>query len=337
MKGKHVVIPIFVPHKGCPFDCIYCNQKNISGQKEEMTEEKMRSIIEAHIESTRKDSFMEIGFYGGSFTGIEKEDQLKLLNIANEYIEGGWVRGIRLSTRPDYISESILEYLKSCNVSTIELGVQSLDNEVLAKSCRGHTAESVYKACKLIKSMGFILGIQTMIGLPGDNYEKSLNTARKVVELLPDIVRIYPTLVIKSTYLEDMYKRGNYEPLDMECAVSMCAELLEIYSKDNINVIRVGLQPTENIKEGADIVAGPFHPAFRQLAESRLARNIVERIIDEKGLYKKSEIVICADAKKISDVVGQKRQNITYLKQKYNFSRVIVKCYDEYEICDVKY
>lgn len=338
MAGKHIVIPIFIPHKGCPFDCIYCNQKNISGQKDEINEDKMISIIESHISSACEDAYIEIGFYGGSFTGIEREEQYKYLETANKYIKKGRVKGIRLSTRPDYISEEILDYLNEYSVRAIELGVQSLDDEVLKKSCRGHSAQDVYNASGLIKEKGFILGIQTMIGLPGDSKEKALLTSQKVVELKPDILRIYPTLVVKDTYLEKMYTKGEYTPLELDEAVELCAKLLDIYEENNINVIRIGLQPTESINEGGDVVAGPFHPAFRQLVESRLALNIIEKAIIEKNLSKKSCITICTDRKKISNVVGQKRKNVDYLRKKYNYDKIIVReCNVEQELYDIKY
>ncbi|MFZ5986905.1 MAG: elongator complex protein 3 [Bacillota bacterium] len=335
---RHIVIPIFIPHKGCPFDCIYCNQKNISGQKEDMTKDKMRLVVESHINTALPNSFIEIGFYGGSFTGIDKDEQLQFLETAYEYIKRGKIKGVRLSTRPDYISQEILDYLKIYKVSTIELGVQSLNEEVLVKSCRGHSIEDVVRACELIRKNGFTLGIQTMLGLPGDSFERALNTGEKVVELMPDIVRIYPTLVIKDTYLEKMYKQGKYTPLRLDEAVDLCAKLLELYRNNNINVIRIGLQPTESINEGGDIIAGPFHPAFRQLVESKLALNSIEEMIKQKNLSGKDTIVICTSSEKISDVIGQKKSNISYLKEKYKFDIIKVKtCEDEHELYDIKY
>jgi histone acetyltransferase (RNA polymerase elongator complex component) len=338
MKTKHIVIPIFIPHKGCPFDCIYCNQKKISGQRDEMTEEKMVSEIESYLSTASKDTCIELAFYGGSFTGIEKSEQFKFLKIANEYIKKGNIKAIRLSTRPDYISGDILDYLKEYKVRTIELGVQSLDNEVLEKSCRGHSQEVVFDSSKLIKENGFVLGIQTMIGLPGDTDEKALETAKKVVGLKPDLLRIYPTLVIKDTYLEKMYNKGEYTPLSLEDAVGLCAKLLRIYRKNNINVIRIGLQPTESINGNGDVVAGPFHPAIRQLVESKLALSIIEEIIEQNNLSKKSSLTIGTSRKKISDVVGQKRSNVNYLKEKYGYESVTIREFsDAHEINDIKY
>ncbi len=324
MELRHFVIPIFVPHKGCPFDCIYCNQKKISGHVDEITEHSMRSTIEDHLASIKDNSYVEIGFYGGSFTGIEKEQQLQLLKIAKEYIDNGKVQSIRLSTRPDYINTDILGYLKEYHVETIELGVQSLDDEVLRKSCRGHCVNDVITSSHLIKENGFKLGIQTMIGLPGDSKWKDIYTAKKVVELKPDIVRIYPTLVIKGTVLEKMYYNGEYIPLSLEDAVDICAELIQIYEENGIKVIRVGLQATENINENSDVVAGPFHPALRQLAESRIFLNKINEQIIRNGLGKEKRILIKTGTGYISSVIGQKKANIRYLKEKYSFEDVKV-------------
>lgn len=337
-KLKHIVIPIFIPHKGCPYDCIFCNQKKISGQREDVTESFMRATIESHLNTISEESLVEIAFFGGSFTGIDREEQLKFLKIANDYIDNGPVRSIRLSTRPDYINDDILSYLKYYRVSIIELGVQSLDNEVLVKSNRGHSVDDVLSSSKMIKDNGFVLGIQTMIGLPGDDFEKAINTAKKVVELSPDIVRIYPTLVIKGTYLEKLYNMGQYTPISVENAVELCASLLDIYEINNINVIRVGLQPTDSICDGGDVIAGPFHPAIRQLVEAKRALRYVEGIIVKNNLANRESLVILADKKDVSVIIGQKKSNIVYLKEKYGYDKIKV-CADinECELYDVKY
>lgn len=325
MGKKHMVIPVFIPHKGCPFDCIYCNQKIISGQTEEMTVEKMDEIICSHLSTARRDSYIEIGFFGGSFTGIEAEKQIMFLELANKYILQGKIKGIRLSTRPDYIDSEILHRLKEYNVKIIELGVQSLDEDVLKKSGRGHGTDDVYKACSLIKKSGIGLGIQTMIGLPGSNFSKDLDTAQKVVELKPQIVRIYPTLVVKNTYLEKMYSEGSYTPLELEEAVNLSAKILELYNKNGVKVIRIGLQPTDNINDNFDVVGGPFHPSFRQLVESRLWLYRIENYIKEYSLFKEHDIIIYTDRKYICDIIGQRRGNIEYLKDKYQFRRILIK------------
>lgn len=323
--ARHTVIPVFVPHKGCPHDCIFCNQKKISGQIEDMTPEAMEEIISEHLSTIRKDTFVEIGFYGGSFTGIEQEKQRELLGIAYKYVQQGLVQEIRLSTRPDYISSEILELLGQYGVRTIELGVQSLDENVLLLSNRGHTVQDVYNAASLIKQAGFRLGIQTMVGLPGDSREKDIATAGKVISIAPEIVRIYPALVIKGTYLETMLVKGEFTPLSLDEAVDICAELLEMYEENGINVIRLGLQPTDSINEGAEVAAGPFHAAFRQLVESRLALKLTETEILKQGLENEKDIIIYTGKGSVSDIVGQKRCNIEYLKSRYGFNSIKAK------------
>jgi histone acetyltransferase (RNA polymerase elongator complex component) len=320
-----MVIPIFIPHKGCPFDCIYCNQKTISGQVQEIKISEIYDIITSYVESAPKGTHIEVGFYGGSFTGIEKEQQIAYLKAAYAFVASGDIEGIRLSTRPDYINIHVLEYLKQYGVKTIELGVQSLDNEVLRISNRGHNREIVFDSSYLIRDAGFELGIQTMIGLPGDSKEKDLSTALSVLQLSPKIVRIYPTLVIKDTYLENLFLKGEYIPVSLENAVDICSDLLDIYESSGINVIRIGLQPTESINEGRDVIAGPFHPAFRQLVESKSYLNKIEMLILQNNIQKKDKFEIYTKEKYLSNVVGQKRQNITYLKNKYGFKDISVK------------
>jgi len=305
---------------------------------DEVSESSVRAVIESHLNTISRGSLIEIAFFGGSFTGIDREEQIRYLEIANEYIQNGPVGSIRLSTRPDYIDDDILTYLKKYNVSVIELGVQSLDREVLEKSNRGHSIEDVLTSSKKIKDKGFSLGIQTMIGLPGDSFEKAVDTAKKVVELAPDIVRIYPTLVVKGTYLERLYNTGQYKPLSLEEAVDLCAVLMEIYESNHINVIRVGLQPTDNICDGGDVVAGPFHPAIRQLVESRRALKDIEEIIVKNKLTGKKTLAILADKKDVSVIIGQKKSNIKYLKERYNYEEI--KVYTDSNKCecyDVKY
>ncbi|MDP4180056.1 MAG: radical SAM protein [Bacillota bacterium] len=329
MSKKNIVIPVFIPHKGCPYDCIYCNQKLISGQVEEMTVEKMHKTVIDHLSTADIDSHIEIGFYGGSFTGIDVEKQILFLEAANLYFKQGKIHGIRLSTRPDYIDSDILKRLKKYNVNTIELGVQSLDNETLKISGRGHDSTRVYKACGLIKEFGIKLGIQTMIGLPGSDFQKDIKTAHEVVALNPDIVRIYPTLVVKNTYLEKMYLEGVYKPLSLEEAVEISAYLLNLYNENNIKVIRIGLQPTDNINENIDVVGGPFHPSFRQLVESKLLLTKIENYLKEYSLCKERGIIIYTGKKCISNIIGQRRENIEYLKGKYKFEQILVKCIED--------
>ncbi len=321
---KNRIIPIFIPHKGCPFDCVFCNQRKISGQIEELNKEEIESLINSYLETLKSEDYLEVAFFGGSFTGIPIELQREYLGIAKRYLDEGCIKSIRLSTRPDYINATILEQLREFSVRTIELGVQSLDSEVLSKSNRGHTVEQVYKACEMIKKAGFDLGIQTMTGLPGDTYQKSIDTANKVIELNPRIVRIYPALVIKDTYMEKMYANKLYTPFSLEETVELCAELMDMYEGVGIKVIRVGLQSTDNINDKMDVVAGPFHPAIRQLVESRRLLHQLENKLGSLHLKENQDLIIIADRKSISDVIGQNKSNVMLLKEKYGIGRIKV-------------
>jgi histone acetyltransferase (RNA polymerase elongator complex component) len=239
---------------------------------------------------------------------------------------------MRLSTRPDYINKEILDLLVRYEVKTIELGVQSLDEEVLKCSNRGHSIEAVTQAAQMIKLRGISLGIQTMVGLPGDTNEKAILTAKKVVQLAPSIVRIYPTLVIKNTYLQKMYQEGRYIPLTVEEAVDLCAELLEIYEENSIKVIRIGLQPTESISENGEVEAGPFHPAFRQLVQSKLFLNKMIKYIKSNNLGSLNDIVIECNPRDVSNIIGQKRKNIICLKKEFNFKNIEIR-----EVAEAKF
>lgn len=322
MSKKNFIIPIFIPHKGCSFDCIFCNQRSISGQTKDVTLSDVKETIDSYLKTIMDGVIPEVAFYGGSFTGIEITDQTEFLECAYEYVKDGKVSSIRLSTRPDYINDDILKNLKKYGVSTIELGVQSLDDNVLRMSHRGHTAWDVKNAVKLIKDYGFNLGIQTMIGLPHDTKDIALDTARKVIEFSPYCVRIYPTMVIRNTYLAKMLDRGEYKPLTLDEAVDICSDLCKLYYDHGINVIRVGLQPTDNITDGGDVIAGPFHPAFRQLVDSRLFRMRIENEILKNDLKDKVDIYV--DDRCVSLAVGQRKSNIRYFKGKFNMRQVKV-------------
>ena len=247
---KQYIIPIFVPHLGCPNDCVFCNQKSISGQTKQVTKEDVKNTIENHLKYVKENSIVEVAFFGGSFTGIEKEKQIELLSAAYEYIKNKKVQSIRISTRPDYINRDVLKTLKKYKVKTIELGVQSANDYILKKAERGHTFEDVKKASKMIRFYGFSLGHQMMVGLPESTHLDEINTAKQLIKLKPKMVRIYPVLVIKGTKLEKDYNAGNYKALTVVQADETCKELVKLFVKKKIEVIRIGLQPT-------DIIASP--------------------------------------------------------------------------------
>jgi len=320
---KNVVIPIFVSHQGCPNDCVFCNQRKIAMQERAFDELGIRTTIEEYIKSIKdkKNTDIDIAFYGGSFTGIDLKLQNKYLNIAEEYVKLGYIRGIRMSTRPDYINKEILDNLKNYTVVLIELGVQSFDETVLKLSERGHSVEDVYKAIKVLKEYGFDYGIQLMIGLPGDSKDISINSAIKASQLEPKTIRIYPTLIIKETKLEEMYYLGSYRPLSLENAVDVATEMYKIFIDRNINVIRIGLQATDNITTGEDVVAGPFHSAFRHLVESKIILEELESKIDALNVKGKILEIVTLN-RNISEIVGINRSNIKYLEKKFEIKKI---------------
>ena len=326
---KEYIIPIFVPHLGCPNDCTFCNQKKISGQKKNISGNDVKKIIEYYLSNFRENARrVEVAFFGGSFTGIDTKMQEELLSAANYYIKIGKVDSIRISTRPDYISQDILDLLKKYNVQTIELGVQSANDFILKKCKRGHSFEDVKKASKLIRKNKFTLGHQMMVGLPESNQKDEIETAKKLIKLQPKIIRIYPVLVIKDTKLAEDYTNGEYFPNTLEQAVETASILLKMFRKKNIDVIRIGLQSTDEIcnpeNEGSQVVAGPYHPAFRQLVESRICYEEISRKIGKLN-NKVKKVRVGVNENYINNFVGHKRENVNRIKEIYNVDMIIEK------------
>lgn len=323
---KQYIIPIFVPHLGCPNDCVFCNQKSISGQTKQITKEDVKNIIEEHLKYINENVKTEVAFFGGSFTGIEEEKQIELLEAAYEYIKNKKIDSIRISTRPDYINKEILKRLKKYKVKTIELGVQSANDYVLKKAGRGHTFEDVKKASKLIRLYGFNLGHQMMVGLPESTKLDDINTAKQLIKLKPKMVRIYPVLVIKNTKLEKDYNSGKYNPLTVVQAVEICKELVKIFANKKIDVIRIGLQPTDTISnpqnKNSEVVAGPFHPAFRQLVESGMWYDVILTKIKKLNV-KVKEVEVVVNPIDVNNVIGQKKENIKNLKETYDVDLIV--------------
>lgn len=321
MSKSHYIIPIFVPHVGCPHECVFCNQNSITGVSDnEVNSTTTRNIIDEYLSTIdRKNSIVEVSFYGGTFTAIPMNKQKELLAVAKHYKDAEKIDFIHLSTRPDYIDDVILKNLNEYSVDIIELGVQSMDNDVLLKSGRGHSSDDVIKASKLIKEYGFILGHQIMIGLPGADPEKDIKTAKEVIKLKPDIARIYPALVIKDTPMEKMYKSGLYKPYTLSEAVKISRVIYAMFVSNDIDVIRIGLQPTEEINYGKDLISGPFHPSIRELVEG----SIYNKIIYEKTKHitnKKIEIYI--NDKDLSKLYANKKEffnDIKLLNKTNNF------------------
>lgn len=254
----------------CPFRCIYCNQHVISGQQQMPSDSEIISTIEQHLSTFPKEAEVELGFFGGTFTGLPLEEQERLLALVRTYIIYNNIRSIRLSTRPDYITQENIDLLCRYGVKTVELGVQSLDDDILLQVHRGYTSEDVYRAAELIKAAGLELGMQMMVGLPGDTPEKSLLTAKKIIALGAKNTRIYPTLVVKDTVLEKLYQQGKYQPLSIEEAVRWVAPILKLFEENEVTVLRVGLHPTEGFISGTDYLAGPFHVSFKELVMTEI-------------------------------------------------------------------
>ena len=299
-----------MPHLGCPHNCIFCDQRTISGVREPITEEEIKKACEIAAGTPHDIQESEIAFFGGSFTAVGRETQKMCLDAAAPYV-GTVFGGIRISTRPDCIDGEELDFLKKHGVTSIELGAQSMFDAVLDMNERGHKAEDTVRACGLIRKYGFSLGLQMMTGLYGSDREKDTETARRFIGLKPDTVRIYPTVVLKNTRLEKLYNEGQYEPPELNASAELCAELLEMFRSEGIRVIRLGLHSGGNV--GDSFVAGVYHPAFGEICESIIFRNKTERILNgkPKGFYRAE--VFPGD---ISKMTGQKKSNISYFGSK---------------------
>lgn len=310
MKRKHENVALFVPHAGCPHQCSFCNQRHISGTTTPLTRTDVQNACTRALETSHVDpACREIAFFGGSFTAISRTQMLDLLEAAYPFVQNGSFSGIRVSTRPDAIDREILSILCRYGVSTVELGAQSMTDAVLAENRRGHTAQDVCEASKLIKEYGLTLGLQMMTGLPGDTDDGALYTARELAALSPDFVRIYPTLVVEHTPLADRYRTGAYTPQTTEQAIELCAKLLSFFEEENrIPVIRLGLHADTDMQDHC--LAGPFHPAFRERCESRLLLQKMQRFfpVPCKG-------TVTVHPSMTSKVIGQKRENVRLLTE----------------------
>ncbi len=303
-KMSHSNISVFVPHIGCPCKCSFCNQFSITEQVYIPHENDVDKAVNIALASKKYDSENgEIAFFGGSFTAIDKDYMTELLGAAKKHIDLGHVKGIRISTRPDCINSKILDLLKAYGVTSIELGAQSMIDDVLNANNRGHNAESVYNASKLIKEYDFELGLQMMTGLYKDTDEGAKFTAKEFVKLKPDTVRIYPTIVLENTELERLFRLGEYKPQSVENAVELCSDLLILFEKNNIDVIRLGLHSIDISK----YVAGPWHPAFSELCENKIYRDIISSHLESKGNY-----TVFVGKGELSKVIGQKKSNLKF-------------------------
>ena len=317
-----MIIPFFIPHAGCPHQCVFCDQKKITGQHKPLDVTRLPQKINEYLKNDRSDYPAQIAFYGGSFTALLQDTQKSYLEAVSPFILSGQIKSIRLSTRPDCISREVLDLLNEYHVETIELGAQSMDDRVLTLSGRGHTEADTVNAVTLLKEYSFTVGLQLMPGLPGDSAHGFLNTVNKAIALKPDFVRLYPTLVIKDTPLEELYHAGRYAPLSFDEAVSLCRDALTRFEQKGIEVIRIGLQPTEELLKPGTIVAGPYHPSFRQHVESSLFLDKMRAVLTGK-VFLEHRAVILVNPSDISASIGQQRFNIGMLKKEFSIHVII--------------
>lgn len=311
---KHGNIALFVPHNGCPNQCTFCNQRSITGKQYQPSPCDVDSAVKEAVTANEKYGLQyeyEIAFFGGSFTAIDRSYMVLLLKSAYKYVQNQTVRGIRLSTRPDAIDTEVLEILKKYGVTSIELGAQSMCDEVLTANRRGHTSEDVRNSSELIKKYGFSLGLQMMTGLYKSSRERDIYTAEEIIKINPDTVRIYPTVIMVHTPLADLLRNGEFIPVSLDESVNLCALLLKMFTDNNIEVIRLGLHYSDDLKR--DMMFDNYHPAFRELCESRI---MLDEFLKTAGNIGGKSFAVCVNPSSVSRFVGQKRSNIKLIEEK---------------------
>lgn len=315
MGRNHANIPIFLPQLACPHQCIFCNQNHISSQEHIPLIDETRQIIERNLATIPSDYTIQVAFFGGSFTGLPIETQESYLQVVQPFIKTKQVSSIRLSTRPDYITDEILAMLQKYNVQDIELGAQSTNDEILRLSGRGHNREAIQNASQKIKEYGFRLGLQMMIGLPGDTKEISLQTAQDIIDFGAETTRIYPTLVVSDTPLATLYNRGKYTPLSVEDAIDWTKDIYSLFIKNNITVLKVGLHPNKDFTNKEHLLAGPFHPSFKELVLSEIWKDKLKQVMQNN--CKQKNISIFTSSEEINNAIGYNSKNKKELLQLY--------------------
>lgn len=324
MSARESIIPVFVPHLGCPNDCVFCNQRRISGSTEPAAAADVDKAIEQAAALPHTGAKRQLAFYGGSFTAIPVPQQTALLAAAKRHLDAGEIDAVRLSTRPDAIDGAVLVRLREYGVETVELGAQSMCDEVLALSGRGHTAADVENASRAIRAAGFRLILQMMTGLPGDTPERCVETARRIIALEPDGVRIYPTVIVRDTALYDLWQTGRYKEHTVEDAVEYCARIVPMFESAGIPIIRLGLNPTEELSGGA-AAGGAYHPALGELVRSRIMRAGAEALLAEENIAPRSAVTLGVNAAKLSQMIGQHRRNIDYLTARFQLKSLKIR------------
>ena len=328
---KPFIIPIFLPHAGCPHRCVFCNQTTISGVNSKTSAIQVRSSVETFLKHKSKHrSPIQIAFFGGNFLGIKVEEVKRLLAEATVFVKAGRVNGIRFSTRPDTIDRPRLDLIKNYPVTTIELGVQSMDDDVLRSTDRGHTSADTLRAVQQLREFNYEIGVQLMIGLPGDDRERLLSSAQQITKLKPDFIRIYPTVVVAGSPLAGLYKAGRYTPLSLKDAVTQVKDLYQFFTRKNIPVIRMGLQATDDLQKGTTILAGPYHPSFGHLVYSEIFLDRAIAAIRSEYL-KKDAIALHVHPRSVSKMRGLKNENMKKLRGRFNFQSIEIVADDSLE------
>ena len=312
------IIPIFLPHAGCPHQCVFCNQTSITGVgRDTVSPEKVEQKIIKFLGYKGNDLRpVQVAFYGGNFLGMEKDYIERLLNVPAKFVKNKEVDAIRFSTRPDTINHDQIEMIKNYPVTTIEIGVQSMDDRVLDMAKRGHTVLDTQKAVVRLKERGYTIGLQMMVGLPEEDEAGSLSTAYRISELEPDFVRIYPTIVLKNSLLARWYKNGTYRPWSLERSIAHVKTLYLFFKKKNIPVIRMGLQASEDLDSGDAVLTGPYHPAFGHMVYSQIFLDMATAILEKKQIFHE-KVVLSVHPRSISKMKGMKNHNVEILKKRF--------------------
>ncbi len=325
---KSFIVPVFIPHSGCPHRCVFCNQEKITAAKPMVRPDPadIRQQIDRFLKFRKNPrQRTQISFYGGNFLGLCKKDLLAMLAVANTFVRSGAAAGIRFSTRPDTIRPETLALIRDYPVETVEIGVQSMDDAVLRKSRRGHGAHHSTAAVRLLQANGFETGAQMMIGLPGETRPSAVGSAKQIAALHPDFVRIYPTVVMAESVLEKWFKSGRYRPLSLEEAVTTAKLVLQIFDRAAIPVVRMGLQATPDLCKNGNMVAGPWHPSFGQLVQSA---GYLDRACTKLSTFsgcRGKTAVIRLHPKTQSAFRGLKNANIRALKERFGLSSIHIR------------
>ena len=322
--ARRAVLPLFIPHLGCPNECVFCDQRRISGSPLPVSGKSVSGILDRARSAGNRG--LELAFYGGSFTAIPETEQEELLGAAQPFLRDGTVSSLRVSTRPDAVDDAVIVRLRRFGVKTVELGAQSMSDHVLRICRRGHTVQDTIRASEMLRRSDLSLVLQMMTGLPGSDRSTDLETADAIVKLHPDAVRIYPTVIVRGTVLEKMWRSGEYRENTVEDAVKLCAEIVPMFEEAGIPVIRIGLNPTEELSRG-EAAGGAYHPAFGELVRSEI---MFHRISEKLAVVPAgAEVIVVVPPKELSITIGQHRQNITRLLERFPVGSLRVTASDE--------